>query len=531
MVQDTAYLFGPYRLYPGRRVLMLEDGAVGLGSRAFDLLVCLVERAGEVVTAEALLQAVWPHSVVDPSSVRVHISSLRKSLSAGDCGQFIRNVPMRGYCFAAPVRRLEVNDPTLPEPGMAAAPVELPVAPAQTQPEAAAPVAPSAPLAAAEPARVPPAPQLLGRERLIPDVVYRLERWRCVTLTGPGGVGKSSLALVCARRLADEHPRLQLKWLNMGAESALTCLQSLLASLPTVSRDTPEPPVVRGGTPMDLDGRVLLLLDNCERLVEPLARLIEDALAARPELLVLVTSREPLRIVGETVAMVPPLAVPDSAHASVETGGLLNPAVQLFLARARERSDRFETRARDLPLVAEICRRLDGLPLAIELAAACSPLLTVRQIAEHLVDPLGLLVQGRRTAPAHQQTLRASLDWSFALLAPLEQELLLRLSELQDWFTLDQACTLIAASRRRQGQAEMSLAVLAECLQGLVLKSVAMAEPSEDRMRYRWSEVMRVYAVERRLQLEAQQESTRGVRRMTLVQGSGVRRGDQSLPA
>ncbi len=529
MVQDTAYLFGPYRLYPGRRVLMLEDAAVGLGSRAFDLLVCLVERAGEVVTAEALLQAVWPHSVVDPSSVRVHISSLRKSLSAGDCGQFIRNVPMRGYCFAAPVRRLEVNDPALPEPVMVAAPAEPPVLPVPT---AAAPTSPTTRPAAAEPERVPPAPQLLGRERLIPDVVYRLERWRCVTLTGPGGVGKSSLALVCARRLADEHPRLQLRWLNMGAESALTCLQALLASLPAATGMAPELPVVRGGTPMELDGRVLLLLDNCERLVEPLARLIEDALAARPELLVLVTSREPLRIVGETVAVVPPLAVPDSAHASVETGGLLNPAIQLFLARARERSDRFETRARDLPLVAEICRRLDGLPLAIELAAACSPLLTVRQIAEHLVDPLGLLVQGRRTAPAHQQTLRASLDWSFALLAPLEQELLLRLSELQDWFTLDQARVLTASSRRRQGQAEMSLAVLAECLQGLVLKSVAMAEPSEDRMRYRWSEVMRAYAVERRLQLEAEHEAGRGARRMTLVHGgNAARRGDQSLPA
>ncbi|SEG93697.1 Predicted ATPase [Nonomuraea solani] len=309
----------------------------------------------------------------------------------------------------------------------------------------------------------------VGRESDVDELVHLMRVSRAVTLCGAGGIGKTRLALRLATRVASAHPGgvflVELADLEKGE------LNGHVAAALGIAGDLAE---TIGGR------RVLLLLDNCERVIGECAELCRDLLGACPGVSVLATSREPLRVPGETVWRVPPLSV----------RGEESEAVRLFVARATAARPAFELTAETRPLVAELCRALDGLPLAIELAAALVRVLSVGQLAERLDDRFRLLAGGARTAPARHRTLRAAVDWSYRLLTPQERLLLRRTAAFRSSWTLDLAEWVCSGP----GLAEEE--VLPR-LCDLVDKSlVALDSEVAGQARYRLLETVRDYALE-----------------------------------
>jgi predicted ATPase/DNA-binding winged helix-turn-helix (wHTH) protein len=479
----SVFRFDDYLLHAGQRSLRHQGQSVALGSRAFDLLVALCRRPGQVVSNRELLAAAWPNRVVDEGSVRVHIASLRKTLGDGT-GQrrYISNVPMRGYCMVAPVEALRASDATggVPTDAAAPAPEPLPAAP---------PAVPARPVAGAGLSGLA---HLVGRDREAAALLQELQQHRCVTLVGAGGIGKTSVALPVARRVAEaegaELVLVELATLSQGDAVPLAIASAL--GVP-VSDAQPLLAITRQlGAPR----RVLLVLDNCEHVIDSVALAAEHILAQTTGVRILATSRESLRIQGEWVRRleslpVPPLASPDSP-ATLEQA-LQYAAVRLFVERARAAAGGFELGEDELPLLCQLCRRLDGIPLAIELAAGAVDTVGLRGLVERLGSRLGnrlvLVGRGRRTALPRHQTLRATLDWSHGLLPEAEQALLARLSIFRGLFTHAAA----------QAVFERPPEVLDEGLAGLVAKSLVVSERSGAERVYRLLETTREYAAER----------------------------------
>ena len=459
--------FGPFRLLPGRRTLLDGELPLRLGSRAFDILVLLAERAGELVSTTELMATVWPGSVVDAGSLRVHVAALRKALGDGRDGhRYIVNLPLQGYCFVAPVQR-DVA------PRSAAAT------------EAAGPAVP-APAPSSAPAAAASLPALLtrlvGRDALVAELIRQLPLRRCLTLVGPGGIGKTTVALAVAAEVAAGYPQHAcVVELAPLADEALvpTALASALGIV--VPPTEPE----RGLAAYLRDKRMLVVLDNCEHLIGAVASLAETLLAHAPGVHLIATSREPLRIQGEWVQRVISLPAPPRAKTMSAREAQDYAATQLFVERARASLDSFELRDADVPAVAEICHRLDGIPLAIELAAASIEQLGVAGLAAQLGDCMALLTRGRRTALPRHQTLRATLDWSHALLPEAERTLLRRLAPFRSHFTLDDALQLGALPHG------------SEAVAGLVGKSLLVADISGEVVHYRLLELTRDYAAQK----------------------------------
>jgi predicted ATPase len=246
------------------------------------------------------------------------------------------------------------------------------------------------------------------------------------------------------------------------------------------------------GTPLDALGQwhALLVFDNCEHLLESCRSLVEALLTSAPRLSILVTSREPLRVSGETLLPLPPLLVPPASALCSLDEFMGYSAVQLFVSRARARQQGFALREQDLKAVREICRRLDGLPLAIELAAAQIDALALVGIQAQLDNCFQMLTQGRRTAIARHQTLKAALDWSYERLAPMEQTVLQRLAVFKSAFTLDAAMGVISC-------AMLPPSSLACVMESLALKSLLSLEPVRGVTRYRFLNTTRCYALEK----------------------------------
>lgn len=333
-----------------------------------------------------------------------------------------------------------------------------------------------------------PLTRFIGREQQVSETRAALEKARLVTLTGAGGSGKTRLATVVAQSLAGSYPD--------GA---------WLVDLSSLGTAEAVPRAVAGTLQLRLDGaldesaaivaaigdrELLLVLDNCEHLIDICARLAQALLQDCPRLRVLATSREPLRVAGEVVLRVPTLATPIPGALGLDEI-ISSEAVQLFCDRARYIRLDFELSADNAEAVATICRRLDGLPLAIELAAARVAMFSLGQLAERLSDPLQILTGGGRTAEPRQQTLRATLDWSFGLLERPEQLLLARLSVFAGGWTLDAAEAICAGDGVERRDV---LGLLA----GLVDKSLVEAHAGADEARYRLLETVRQYAAERR---------------------------------
>jgi predicted ATPase/DNA-binding winged helix-turn-helix (wHTH) protein len=441
--RDEEILFGPFRFLSRRGLLFRDAAPVRLGSRAREILRVLVERAGQMVTKNELIALVWPNTIVEEGTLRVHIAWLRKALGDSKAeARYVENVTGRGYRFIAPVSCRKA----------AAPPNELPPVTAQ---DLLAPLTP-----------------IIGRETTCASVAERLERSRLVSLVGPGGVGKTTVAINVAHRLRASYPDgvLLAELTSLGnyghAWSGLTAQVAALASK-----------------------RVLLVLDTCECAIEAAASAAEKMLASAPGLSILATSREPLRARGEWVLRLGPLetAPRNAALTAVEACGF--PAIRLFVERAMATLNAFELNDSNAPVIADICRELEGLPLAIELAAARLSLFDLRSLAARLEDCLGLLTRGCRTAPPRQQTLRATLDWSYDTLSALERTALRRLGAFAGDFNLESAGAVIA-------DADLDASELPDLLTSLIAKSLLIAHGAERHGSYRLLASSRAYARE-----------------------------------
>ena len=343
----------------------------------------------------------------------------------------------------------------------------------------------------AAPARTPPPDNLpaglssfVGRGREIAEVKRLLSERRLVTLSGPGGAGKTRLALAVAQGLLEEYEG-GVWWVELAALPDGDLVPQAVAQALGV-REAPGLSPTEALAEHLASEKTILVLDNCEHLVEACASLVVDLLGACPELKILATSREPLRVAGETSFMVPSLSVPHPGGSSSTEELAAYEAVRLFVERSREVDSGFELTERNVPAVARLCDELDGIPLAIELAAARTKVLTAEQILGKLEDPLGLLTAGSRTAAARHKTLRATLEWSYDLLDETERGLFRRLSVFVGGFALG-----AVEAVGRTGEA-------LDLLSGLVDKSLVVVGAEDGgASRYRMLEPVRQYAIER----------------------------------
>jgi predicted ATPase/DNA-binding winged helix-turn-helix (wHTH) protein len=454
-----AISFGPYRLLAAQRLLLEGDRRVRLGSRAFDILTALVESAGEVVGKEQLIARAWPQTFVEESNLKIQVGALRRALGDGQGGnRYIVAVPGRGYNFVAPVWREEPSR----------APPSPQVAPAAMH---------NLPFAVT---------RMIGREDAVAALVSRFSRQRMVTIVGPGGIGKTTLAVAVAERLAGHYRRVCFVDLSSLRDQALVA--SALASaldLPTLSRK-PMQSVIEFLKEQD----VLLVLDNCEHVIDEAAALAAGVLVGARGVHILATSREPLRVPAESLHRLAPLDIPPASANLTAEQAFAYPAVQLFRERAWANSDAFDVTEQEVPIVVDICRRLDGIPLAIELAAATVDLFDVRGLRERLDNRFSLLTVGRPAALPRHRTLRATLDWSYEILSPREQELLRALSFFSGPFTLYGASAVAIAS-------EPGMSDVLELVHGLVAKSLVAVDLSGSTAHLRLLDSTREYALEK----------------------------------
>jgi predicted ATPase/DNA-binding winged helix-turn-helix (wHTH) protein len=461
-----------WEIDPTRRELRTDGKPLAISSRAFEIVEALVRSAGELVTKDELMDRVWRGSIVNDNTLQVHISAVRKALGT-DRG-LLKTVSGRGY-------RL-LGSWTTREPA-AASPFpnrELPSSEREPEPT-------SLPPPAAPRGNLPAmTSELVGRGEAVQRVSDLLSAYRAVTLTGPGGIGKTALALAAARRALDFDGERWLVELASLSDPALvpSATTTILGLKLAGGEGAPEPVARAIGA-----RKLLLILDNCEHVVEAVARLTETILSHCPNVTVLATSREALRIAGEYIYRIPPLDVPPPQQDA--PGEVLeHSAVRLFLARAAEAATDFTANAANLSSIGAICRRLDGIPLAIEFAAARAASLGVSQVQTLLNDRFRLLSGGRRTALRRHQTLRATLDWSYELLPEPERVVLRRLAVFAGGFTL-QAANAVAADDA------IAVVDVVDCLANLVEKSLVTADRDGTRLHYRLLETTRAYALQK----------------------------------
>jgi len=466
-LSEQAVHFGPYRIHPRQRLVLEAGRPLLLGRRAVDILLILLEQAGNVVSKQELIARVWPKSVVEDGNLRVHMAALRKALGDGQAGQrYIVTVAQRGYSFVAP---LSIEPMTLPTDGSA-----------QSQ-------AHNLPLRST---------RMIGRQALIDALVQQLPQQRFITLTGAGGIGKTTVALRVAELLIG-HYRDGIRLLDLAPLSAPSMILPNLAALLDLTPDEHAPLLTLARSLHTL--QLLLVIDNCEHLLDDIALISETLLRHAPNVHILATSREALRAEGEYVQRLEPLACPPATGNRAQALGY--PALQLLIERAMSHQDSFALSEAELPLAIDICQRLDGIPLAIELVAAQIERFGLQGLLVQMEDNFRLLTRGRRSALPRQQTLRATLDWSFDLLAPCEQICLRRLAVFRGGFSLASAAAVIAGEQIAPAE------VLGSITQ-LVAKSLLNVEPGDDEMVYRLLDITRTYALEK-LSVAAELDTTR----------------------
>jgi predicted ATPase/DNA-binding winged helix-turn-helix (wHTH) protein len=461
---SVVYAFAGWEIDLSKRELRLRGTPATVGSRGFEIIEALLRARGELVDKYELMRTVWPGVVVEENTLQFHISAVRKAL--GEDRNLLKTVSGRGY-------RLTGNWMPRTESDSQAAHREESIGHRALD----EPYVTNLPL---------PASPLIGRNAALDHLSEALSRYRVVTLTGPGGIGKSALVMEIGRTFFPiwhgDCWLVELASLTNASlmPSAVTHILGLRVGGDEISFEAVAHAI--GGK------KLLLILDNCEHLIGAAAKLAQTIVCMCPNASVLATSREGLRIEGEYVYRVPPLDVPPHAF---ETPGDAHEysAVQLFLARMNAANLGHAPDRDNLGLVAAICRRLDGIPLAIEFAAARSAALGIEEVAARLDDRFRLLTAGHRTALARHQTLRATLDWSYELLTEPEKCLLRRLAIFVAGFTLDAAIYVM-----RESDLETSQVV--EGIANLIAKSLVAVDGSFSR-RWRLLETVRAYALEK----------------------------------
>jgi predicted ATPase/DNA-binding winged helix-turn-helix (wHTH) protein len=403
--------FGPFELSIGNRLLTNGAKVVPLGARAMDLLIVLVEQANQVVGRRTLIERVWPKRGAEQVSLRVHISALRKALDQSDPGRrYIANVPGRGYGFVVPVTSL--SSPTSGD------------------------VNPSP--RSRLPARLV---RMLGRRDALAAIQMKLAEQKFVTIVGPGGIGKTTVAMAVANEMSATFNG-QIYFVDLSALSDASLVAPAVAAALGVSVQTNN--VVPALIDRLNEKPTLVILDCCEHLIDGASALAEELICRAPTLHLLTTSREAMRVEGEHVYELCALACPPEDGSLSAHDVLQYPAVQLLVDRVRAVRGDFELVDADAPIAAGICRRLDGIPLAIELAAGRVDIFGLSKTASLLDDRLNLSWVGRRTALPKHQTLNAALEWSYDLLGETEKRVLSRLSVFAGGFSFEAAVAVVA---------------------------------------------------------------------------------------
>jgi predicted ATPase/DNA-binding winged helix-turn-helix (wHTH) protein len=454
----NSFAFGPFLLIPEQQLLLENEATVRIGRRAFDLLTALVQCHGQVVSKRELMSRAWPGLVVEEGNLKVTMAALRRLLGEGSGPpRYIATVVGRGYRFIATVRPWSHQHQGLrPSPP---------------------PHAGNLPLATK---------RIVGREDAISSILQDLESTRLVSIVGPGGVGKTTVALAVADRaavafkggawfvdlsLVDEPSRVPKAIVNLVASSA-----GQGEDAPTLEH------VLR-------QREVLLVLDNCEHLIGAVAHCADQILASTRHVKLIATSREPLCIRGERVRRLSGLGLPPKLERIKAEEALAFPAVQLFAERASEKLKSFKIDDANAPHVTAICHRLDGHALAIERVAQRVGALGIAGMLDHL-DRRFHMFDGYHEGPERHRTLTATVNASYTLLSPSEQAIMRRLATFSGSFNLESACAI-------GGAGDIERATVIEDVASLVAKSLLSAEASDGEMQYRQAHVTRAFAIEK----------------------------------
>jgi predicted ATPase/DNA-binding winged helix-turn-helix (wHTH) protein len=452
-----AFSFGPFCVLPHARRLERNGTRTQLGSRAFDILCILISRQGEVVSKAELMEKAWSGLTVEESSLRFHIAQLRRVLGDGQDGEsYVTNVAGRGYCFVAPVNRA-VSPATRTDPGDGTHHPNLPPRPTR----------------------------IIGREKDLLAVADHLVGRRFVTLRGPGGIGKTTLAIDLAYGIAGRFTD-GVRFLDLGSIKEPNLIAVAVASALglLIPVGDPTPRLIESLR----DQQMLLVLDSCEHVIEAVSRLAEQIYQYAPGVSLLATSRESLDAEGESVFELAPLGLPpDNVASEAELGKYSS--TRLFMECAVAAGYSADATDADAEVIARICRKLDGMPLAIELVASRLSAHGLLEIDELIGGRLRLAWRGRRTALPRHQSLSAALDWSYELIAPEERTLLEYLSIFPGPFTLQGA-------RALAGGLDDPYAVLIR-LEQLVTKSLVASSPRSAQTSFRLLETTRAYAIEK----------------------------------
>lgn len=456
--QTKTFAHRDWEIDLGKRELRLLSRSVAIGARAFEVLEVLVEARGQAVDKYELMARIWPGAVVEENTLQFHVSQIRKAL--GNDRGLVRTEFARGYRLLGPWTIVEDRGRRA---GQAAAPRS----------------------SNAKSSNLPAAvSELVGRAHARSHLLNLLSSNRIVTLCGTGGIGKTALALDVARDYSatSEADTMMVELAPVSDPALLSSAVATAIGLQFAGYDI---------TPVSVaqalgERNILLLLDNCEHLIDAAAQFVENLVRLCPNVLVVATSREPLRISGESAYQVPPLTVP--TNYPVFSDPTKHSAIQLFIARLGAQSDSVVDES-VLSIIATICQRLDGIPLAIEFAAARAVPLGIRHVADGLQDRLNLLVDTRRIALPRHQTLRATLDWSYGLLTDPEQRLFRQVAVFPGGFTLDGAAAAMKGSAAG-GEIE-------SLVSSLVWKSLLTLVSSPDEPRWRLLETTRAYAFEK----------------------------------
>lgn len=440
--------FGPFRVIPSRRLLLCGDKQVRLGEPAYNVLLVLIEHAGETVDRETLIVRAWGSAFIEESNLRTAIAALRRALNEADPTRpYIATVARGGYRFVEPVAFIDLSTT---QRGI---PLQL--------------------------------ARIVGRDAFVADLVEDISQHRLITVVGPGGIGKTTAAQGAARRALSEGSAESVHVIGLEtAEDPKLLPSTFRAGLGIVAKSN---------DPMsDIISflgkrRILIVLDGCERMIGAIASLAEQVLAFAPSSIVLATSREPLRADGEWIRRLDPLLVPPSSEPLSASDALSFAAVELFVDRATSSHPGFHLTDETAPMVVEICRRLDGVPLAIEVAAARMDSFDLPVLADVLGGHFRLQMLGRSTALPRHRTLAATLDWSFDALSEREQTVFRRLSVFRGPFSFEAARQIVAWD-------SILAADVSSLIAGLVGKSLVTVGDERMQGKHRLLDTTRAYA-------------------------------------